>query len=709
MTDELARAKEAAEQNSRYQSDFLARMSHEIRTPMNAIIGITELALREKNHDARTEHILTIKQAGAALLALVNDILDFSDIGSGKTEIVTKDYSLASLIDSMVSIIRMRTTDLPIRFTVNADSSLPKILHGDDTHIRQAVLNILSNAVKYTEEGFVCFTVSGEKTGADGNILLRFEVEDSGIGIKPEDIDKLFASFSQFDLERCRASEGIGLGLAITHSIVKAMGGDITVNSQYGRGSVFTVALGQKALSDEPLAKVENPQEKSVLVFERREKYARSIYCTITGLGVDCKPVNTGTALYESMEANEYAFLFISYALYKRNAQTIRKFARNTKIVILCEFGEAVPDKSLSILAMPAYSTGIADILNGAGALADNGQNPAAFCAPDAKILIVDDIHTNLIVAQGLLAPFNMRITVATGGAAAIEALRHTRFDLIFMDHKMPVMDGVEATLRIRGMGEDDPYYKYVPIIALTANTGPGVKNMFLENGFSDFLSKPIEIKDLYTVLARWLPEEKRIAAQQPEPRENARVFPEIEGLDTAKGLAAAGGKPELYTETLRAFYIDVSEKRGKIEKAFVSGDIALYTTYAHGFKSAAAIIGAEALSGAARELEAAGKRGDRVYIAENHGAFITLLSDACKCVGDALGSSGDDRGASDNIPKADLRELLKAIEEMDANGINRLAEKLGAHMRGAEDLLDSILVGDFESAGAAVRLLLEE
>ena len=511
MTNALNEAKETAERGNRHKTEFLARMSHEMRTSLNAIIGMTELALRENRHDARTEHILTIKQAGANLLAIINDILDFSKIEAGKAEIVPNDYSVASLLNDVITIIRMRAADSRLHFAVKADSHIPHMLYGDETRIRQALLNILSNAAKYTEKGFVSLGVYGEKSG-NGWMNLIFEVTDSGIGIKPEDIEKLFSDFTQLDLVRNRGIEGIGLGLAITRGLVRMMGGDITVRSEYGKGSTFTITLPQKVRSREPLAKIERPRAISALIYERRRIYAESLAYAGGSLGVDFTLAASGTELYEKMESRVYDFLFIPSVLYKKNEDTILKFGHDTKTVILAEFGEAVFDKNLGALSMPVYCVCLADMLNGvqAGPLYAADTPAIEFSAPDARVLIVDDINTNLKVAQGLLAPYNMRVDLATGGAAAIEAIQSERYDIVFMDHKMPQMDGVEATRLIREMGEGDPYYREIPVIALTANAVSGIADMFIENGFNDFLSKPIDTAELNTILEKWLPKEKQ-------------------------------------------------------------------------------------------------------------------------------------------------------------------------------------------------------
>ena len=511
----LGSALEKAQDASRAKSDFLAKMSHEIRTPMNAIVGMTELALRCEELVSAREHIHTVKQAGMNLLSLINDILDLSKIETGKLEIYSGDYLFSSLINDIINVIRMRAADSHIRLVVNIDSKIPNSLFGDATRVRQVLINILGNAVKYTEKGFVSFTVTGEKT--ENGIMLNFEIKDSGIGIKAENIKDLFGEYTQFDPGRNKGIEGAGLGLAISNSIVKAMNGNIAVESEYGKGSTFTVTLPQEVRSGEPFASVKNPNEKSVLLYERREIYASSIVYNIENLGVKCIHISNDSELQREISSHDFSFVFISYELYRQNRQTISKFEKNAKIVILSEFGEAVPEKNLNILSMPVYSMSIADVLNGISdrfSYNENNELIVRFTAPDANVLIVDDINTNLKVAEGLLLPYKMKITLCKSGMEALELIKANRYDLVFMDHKMPGMDGMETTQRLRAMGEEDSYYKDLPVIALTANAVVGTKEIFLENGFNDFLSKPIDTVRMNTVLENWLPIEKQRRAR---------------------------------------------------------------------------------------------------------------------------------------------------------------------------------------------------
>ncbi len=496
-----------AEAASKAKSDFLAKMSHEIRTPMNAIIGMAELALRESKPNTVREHIITIKQAGANLLSIINDILDFSKIESGKLEIIPSNYQLSSLINDVVSIIKMRVVDSNLSFVVNIDCNVPNYLFGDETRIRQVLLNVLSNAVKYTKKGFVAFSVNGEIT--EDKVFLTIDVADSGNGIKQEDLKKLFGEFVQIDSAFHKGIEGTGLGLVITKKLVNAMGGDISVQSEYGKGSTFTITLSQKICSPEPLAAIEKTEEKSILVYEPNKIYADSIVCTIDNLGVICHRVENDYDLREKLQLKDYTFLFVSYSLLINAKAMIKELKSKTQIVVLTEFGNATADMNLDVLVMPVHSISVANILNGVSGRFSYSSNEdasaARFSAPSARILIVDDISTNLKVVEGLMLPYKMQMDLCISGSAAIEAVKKHPYDLVLMDHMMPQMDGIEATKLIREMG-----YAELPIIALTANAISGIKEMFLASGFNDFLSKPIDTIKLNAVLAKWIPKEKQ-------------------------------------------------------------------------------------------------------------------------------------------------------------------------------------------------------
>ncbi|MCL2320373.1 MAG: ATP-binding protein, partial [Treponema sp.] len=440
-------ARDMAEEASRSKTGFIAKMSHEIRTPMNAILGMAELALREDVSAVAEEHIHTIKQAGTNLLSIINDILDYSKIEVGRMEIVPAEYLFSSLVNDVINIIKARLLESRLRFVVNIDSNIPNMLFGDAIRIRQVLLNLLSNAVKYTERGFVSFSVRGEMTD-DKTVILVADISDSGKGMKPDEMERLFGEYTRFDAQGNKGIEGTGLGLAICKSLVSAMNGSIDVKSEYGKGSSFIVLLPQRVFGTEKLAVVENPGEKNVIVYERRELFANSIIHTMKNLGINCKLVSTGTELLNSLAGNNYSFVFLPSVLYDDVKKKNPDFKTDARFAVIAEFGEAITDRNISTLTMPIFCIPVASFLNG---VSDSYAGRAGkgttvnFIAPEAKVLVVDDVNTNLIVAGGLLQPYKMQVKLCKSGIEALKEIKSTRYDLVLLDNMMPEMDGVET------------------------------------------------------------------------------------------------------------------------------------------------------------------------------------------------------------------------------------------------------------------------
>ena len=723
-SSQLETALYKAQEASHAKSDFLAKMSHEIRTPMNAIIGMTELALRAEELNTAMEHIMTVKQAGANLLSIINDILDFSKIETGKLEIIPDEYLFSSLAFDVIGIIRMRAVDSRIRFVVNIDSRIPNRLIGDEVRIRQILLNILNNAVKYTEKGFVSFNVYSMKKD-ESTVNLILEIADSGIGIKEENLKKLFMDYTQFDLAKNRGIEGTGLGLAITHNILKEMGGNISVESEYGKGSTFTVMLPQEIASNETMAAVNNPESKSVIVYERRDIYAKSIMFSLENLKVKCSLVSNDTDLIERMSSKNFSHVFISYFLYLKNRDIINKYDKEYKIIVLTEFGEAIQERGLYSLAMPVHSISIANMLNGiSGNFMYNETNELAvrFTSPQAKVLIVDDINTNLKVAEGLLIPYKMIIETSKNGMDAIEKVKKTQYDIIFMDHKMPEMDGVEATIHIRSLGKNDPYYSNVPIIALTANAVAGTKEMFLENGFNDFISKPIDIVKMNSILEKWIPKDKQsnLTTDKPLNTEKQEVNTiQIDEIDTERGIYLSGGSVKSYFSTLEIFVRDSIQKITEIDDCIKNNNYELYTVHVHALKSACANIGAHALSKKALELETAGDNNDIDFIGTNNDIFIQETNFLLNKINMVLNENKTKTNVeSENSETADiehdLEKLKTAIEILDAGEINTIMDNLNEYLlpehlsKIIQDIGDFILFSEFDRALELINSSLE-
>ncbi|MDR2393135.1 MAG: response regulator [Treponema sp.] len=741
-----------SDEKNKSKSNFLAKMSHEIRTPMNAIVGMAELILREPISREVYEHAMSIKHASANLLSIINDILDFSKIESGKMEISNSSYLLSSVINDIVTIIRMRLTEKPVILLVSIDAKLPNKLRGDEVRIRQIILNVLNNAVKYTEKGSITLSITGVVQDTK-QVLLTISVEDTGTGIKKENFAKIFGDFTQFDKERNRGIEGTGLGLAITKNLCKALGGEISFTSEYGKGSTFTILMPQSIEGPEPLAVVEKPEAKQVLLYALTHPYVDSIIGSLENLGLKSTLVQVQSDFHDTLKEHSYGFIFVSQVLYEGAKHLLERMGIPTKLVMMVEYGAELNGIDVCTLTIPAHAISIAEVLNHKSGNRSTYRDPretgVRFIAPTARILLVDDIITNLKVAEGLMAPYKMQVDSCKSGPEAIRLVQTKSYDIIFMDHMMPEMDGIEAAGIIRNLEGKGNYYQELPIIALTANAVSGVKEMFLQNSMNDFLSKPIEISRLNSILQKWIPEAKREKYQEhkkegfsmdkvdaapcqdtPDQGVSGKEpeLPLIAGVAVSRGIGMTGGSLDMYMDILGIFWAESKEKLEQLNACLAAGDMSLYTTYVHAVKSTAATIGAQALAERAKALEVAGRSGDRAYIEQYHGPFFEDFSKVLEGIGHALqayesqqkalrGSGGNtgEAGADREVLQQDLRELKAALDMMD---VGKADESIGRLQkgdwgepvnRGIAEIARHILLSDYDEAIAAIETLLAD
>lgn len=504
-----------AEAANHAKSDFLANMSHEIRTPMNAILGMCELVLNEDLEEEVRENCNNIHLSGKNLLGIINDLLDFSKIESGKMDIVQETYQMSSLLNDVINMTMARMGNKGIEFLVDCDPNIPDKLYGDEIRIRQIMVNLLTNAIKFTREGGVLFQVQAREESYGINLIIR--VTDSGIGIKKENLDKIFNSFSQVDTKKNRAIEGTGLGLPITKKLTQMMNGFIHVESEYGVGTEFTVVIPQRIIDKTPIVEIKDKDRTRILVYIRfpkfeysfvGENYRQVIHRMGTGFGVEYKLCDTFEEAKEELEQKEYTHLFIAREEYAENREYFEKFVGKMDIAVVQNKENRIPvAEGIRNVYKPFYVLSVGNAINRINVvndLAQRDRSKGRFTAPDAKILVVDDNAMNLKVALGLMKPYRMTVRTVDSGQEAIDLMKKQKFDIVYMDHMMPGMDGVETVHRIRS--SSDPYFQSVPIVALTANAINGAREMFLEEGFQDFVAKPIEISALERSLRRFLP-----------------------------------------------------------------------------------------------------------------------------------------------------------------------------------------------------------
>lgn len=610
----VSKAYEDLERSENMKSDFLANMSHEIRTPMNAVIGMAEMALREDLPPVARDYINQIKEAGRSLLTIINDILDFSKIESGKMDITEVDYEPMSMVYDVSNIVMTRLKDKDVELILDVSPNIPNKLWGDNIRIKQVLLNLANNAAKFTSDGKVVIRMESDKIKPD-EISLHICVEDTGIGIKKEDMEKLFQSFQQVDSKRNRNIEGTGLGLAISKNLLTLMNGSIWVESEYEQGSKFSCVLPQKIVDDTPSIGVNDPESVTIAGLISNPYVRDSLSDDAAKLGVDDVRFLSAKDL-AGFSVDKQTFLFIEHPMFSQVVENYVKSHQDITAVLIIDFdGNADYDiPNLLVIRKPLYALNIAMILNGEEMKLNvqEENNEFDFIAPDAKVLIVDDNAVNLTVAEGLLEPLKMQVDTATGGKEAIEKISQEHYDIVFMDHMMPELDGVEATHIIRRL---HPEYDDVPIIALTANAVEGTKEMFCREGMNDFVAKPIEIRMLIAKVRQWLPIEKLQkdydmgSANKSKSTKKATDI-QIGNLDVQFALEFLVSEA-LFWKVLKVFYKSIDKKVRLIKSLEEQEDWTNYTVEVHALKNSAKQIGAISLSEKAAALEKAGNARD--------------------------------------------------------------------------------------------------
>lgn len=591
--EELQEQREIADQANEAKSKFLANMSHEIRTPINAVLGMDEMILRESREREVRAYAADIMSAGKTLLSLINDILDLSKVEEGKMEIIPVQYALSSLVNDLLNMIRDRAAKKGLAFHVNVCEQIPHLLCGDEIRIRQCVLNLLTNAVKYTEKGSVTLDVTFEKKD-EGHIRLGFSVEDTGIGMKPEDLEKLCAPYQRIEEKRNRSIEGTGLGMSITKALLDLMGSCLKVHSEYGKGTSISFVV-----------------EQEVVKWDEIGDYAKR---------------------FQEMKAESFTYQEL-------------------------------------------------------------------FHAPDARILVVDDTEMNLKVIQSLLKKTQVQIDTALSGKDALALAGQNAYDVVFIDHMMPDMDGIETLQHLRGMEG----YEETPAVALTANAVSGAREMYLGAGFTDYLAKPVEGAKLEKMMVDLLPAEKcrkpdpgeaaeRVDLQEDAPKAGGSAEGAEEGLpDWMKGFPdldwEAGkrncGSAEGYMEALSVFYQTAAKKAEEIERMYQEDDIRNYTIKVHALKSSAKIIGAEELSSLAKKLEAAGDGGDRAFIRSETGRLLSMYRSLYQKLDQELNASDGSDEDLPEIAQKDLEDAYRAIIEVAQGMDYDLMEAVMQGLRG--------------------------
>lgn len=672
----------------RQNADFLSNVSHELRTPVNMVIGISEVTLGKEISPEIREDVRSIRLAGRRLSGQINNILDYTEIVEGTLAAVKEPYEITSVMNDVITMATLQNGGQKLELVFDMDPRIPSVLIGDAEKIAHVIRILLENSIKFTEEGGIDVKIGFRREEYGINLIV--DICDTGIGMTPEQLERMFDDFYQADSGSARYVGGLGLGIPIAKGLLHAMGGFAHFESKEQQGLQVHIIIPQGVEDDTPSISIPGAPQLCIACFFKPERYVRDevrqyyddmILHMVEGLGIEGYQAHNFEGLLKLQRERKLTHVFIAQTEYMANPPYYEELAGTMPVAVIAERDFVLDeDSALLVLRKPFFALSVVNLLEGQGdgletVQAAGGHKP--FVCEGIKALAVDDEEMNLMVAKGFLGSYGIQVDTCLSGKEALEKCARTDYDVIFLDHMMPGFDGVETLRRIREI--KNGIYKDLPIIALTANTISGAREMFRNEGFTEFVPKPIERSVLERVLRRVLPEScmryetvqedadsaapsgmptNETAARQPsdgaqdsavdgEAGENAASDDGKEepmlpygslvraGINVAVGLDYCGGDEMFYREMLQMFHDMEAEKRQELNSLYEAGNWTDYAIKAHALKSTSLTIGAEALSGQAKGLELAGKKGDTAYIHENHPLMMQSYQDICASIED--------------------------------------------------------------------------
>lgn len=657
---------------------FLSNVSHELRTPINMVIGISEVALgRELSPDLRSD-LSSIKMAGKRLSSQINNMLDYTEIVEGTLKPAREDYMITSVLNDVITMTALQSNRHHLELVFDIDPKVPAVLVGDAEKISHVLKILVENAIKFTEEGGINVRIGSRPENYGINLIV--DIRDTGIGMTDSQLTQMYEVFYQADSGSNRFAGGLGLGLPIARGLLDAMGAFIHFDGNGQQGLHAHIVIPQGVADRRPCIVLNHPDQLCIACYFKPEKYScdevRGYYDglilnLVEGLGINGHQVHNFDGLLKLQRSYPLTHIFIAQAEYEENRAYYEELAGELRIIVIAEKEFALDAGSkLLIIHKPFSALSVANLLNGEIGERGFAEAQAAgrkpFTCVNVRALAVDDEEMNLVVAKGVLGSYGIEVDTCLSGREAIAQCQETAYDIIFLDHMMPGFDGVATLKKIREL--QNGAYQDLPVIALTANTVSGAREMFRSEGFTEFVPKPIERTVLERVLRKVLPksriqysvkpvnggvsQEDAVPAgkppeNRPAPAEDpaAQVLPDAPaegpspfydqlaqaGINVERGLSYCAGEDAFYLEMLRIFCAQSAEKRAELASLYDSANWADYTVKVHALKSTSLTIGAEDLSAQAKELELAGKRGDADFIREHHAALARSYEALCQ------------------------------------------------------------------------------
>lgn len=662
---EMAEQLDAAQQKN---AAFLSNVSHELRTPINMVTGISEVALGKILPKEIRDDMLSIQRAGRRLAGQINDILDYTEIVGNTLVVTDENYMPSSIINDVITMATMQNNDHNLEMIFDMDTAIPSVLVGDAEKISRVIRILLQNAIKFTEEGGIYVSIGFRKESY--GINLDIYICDTGIGITSSQMEQIYDDFYQADTGRSRYAGGLGLGIPIARGLLYGMDGFIYYDSKEGQGTQVHISIPQKVADNTPSMIVHNAKQFCIVYYLKKESISRNeiwqFYNNMAshiaqGLGLEMYCAGHIEELEKLLRNHPVTHLFLAQKEYQEDMGYFEELAKRICVVLVVGKDYKLQTGShLILLHKPFFALPIVNLLNGVthgNDLKESMIEDKIFSCNGVRALVVDDEEMNLMVARGILNSYNIQIDTCQSGEAAIEQCIHTTYDLIFLDHMMPGMDGIETLKRIRAI--KDGVYQQLPIIALTANAISGAKEMFKHEGFTEFVPKPIERPVLERVLRKVLPEQKlqysAVTKEELQKTEKEKVqkagnvleiqeeltpleFLKKSGINVELGLSYCSEAEDFYKEMLQMYCSQCEERCEELDNLYKAEDFAGYTVKVHALKSTSLTIGAEKVSGQAKALEQAGKEGNILYIKEHHSELIKEYQVVCKDIIYSLG-----------------------------------------------------------------------
>ena len=658
------------EEANRSAEDFLANTSHELRTPINAVTGITTMMLKSEADAEKRKNLSAVQMAGNRLFNQIEDILDYSEIDTGRIRISEEAYSIPSLINDIIVENRLMERHLDTELIFDIDARIPAVLLGDGRKVKKVIKHLMDNALKFTKTGGVHIRIFALHKSYGINLCMR--ISDTGVGIAADELEKIKEKYFQSGGGRNRKSSGLGLGLPIVYGMVTAMEGFIQVESTQGVGTVVSVSIPQRVADANPCMGIRDRAELAGLAcYIRPEKYAvpavrgyynETISHMVRELELPLHRVNEIEELKRLIPSVKLSHLFIGMEEYAEDAAYFDRLCQTMDVVVIAdETFRPAEGSRLKIVRKPLYDLPIVNILNAIDASEEDAAERKILRCPGVRVLVVDDEPMNLLVVESIFKAWDMDVTTASSGRQAIELCRQAEFDLIFLDHMMPEMDGVETLKELR---KDWMNASEKPVvIAFSANVVSGAREMFLREGFDEFISKPIEDRELKRLLRKVLPVTSIVYAERGGEPQGAEALQRLEesGFRVRNALQYCNHDVAFYEQVLTRFALDAEGKSAQIEAAFQKMDQHSYQILVHALKSSSKTVGAEALSGMARKAESAAKNRDEAYIRQHHAALMAQYRQTAQRILEVL-SPAEEAAANTEISRAELLEKLSAF-----------------------------------------------